>query len=107
MSIKEIPLYLEEVRKNQSNPFKRKLTWSRVRCKLCSDVVLGKPVSSEKDWKTCQQHLKNHGIIVDDGIPVRLFSAARFGRWFRQQLKLNKKLIVVDSEAKQSRKDET
>jgi len=79
-------LRIEEVILNETNPFKKAIHTFRIRCKKCGEIVLGRPVTRQSDWRTIQIHLAvRHGIEVDDGIPIRLLSYASFRRWMKSQ----------------------
>ncbi len=79
---------VEEVLLNANNPFKKKLTWRRLRCSECNEIVLGRGISSQEDWDKVRRHLKDrHGIIEDEGIPIRLLSLPLFRRWLKLQMK--------------------
>jgi len=80
---------VEEVILNQDNPFKKTITWMRLRCRLCGEIVLGKGISNYREWNKVRMHLLlRHGI--DEGgekdVPVRLLSPPLLRRWVREQL---------------------
>lgn len=78
----------ETTRINESNPFKKRMYWTRLKCRLCQEIVLGRPVTSQKDWEKIRSHLRwRHSIGVDEGIPVRLVGNSKFRKWFRKTLR--------------------
>jgi len=84
-------LLVEDIRKNENNPFKKTIYWRQIRCRLCNEIVLGKGISNQKEWKKIKKHLKiRHDIEVDEDIPVRLLSPPLFRRWFKKQIKIGR-----------------
>jgi len=80
---------LDEELLNASNPFKKKLRQTRLRCALCEDrrIILGKGVGSEKDWEIVRRHMRIwHEIDVGEDIPYRLLSLSIFKRLVKQNL---------------------
>jgi len=75
---------IEQVELNTNNPFKKKRLWTRLRCSLCDEIVLGKAISNQKEWDKIRLHLKfRHKIIENEGIPIRLLSMPLFRRWLK------------------------
>lgn len=81
-------IIVEDVILNSENPFKKKLRWQKLRCKLCNEIVLGKGIGTQKEWDKIRLHLEvRHGIEEDEGIPIRLLSSHLLRKWIKLQIK--------------------
>lgn len=75
---------IEEVTKGGG--FKKRIQWIQLRCDLCGMIVLGRGVTSSRDWEIIRRHNKYvHKIEEDEGIPVRLLSTGQFSLWLKKE----------------------
>jgi len=89
-------LKIEDIILNDNNPFKKRISWNRIRCRICDEIVLGKAIGNQKEWDKIRSHLRVvHGINEDEGIPIRLLSSGLYSRWIRIQMKKIKQVKVV------------
>ena len=88
MKVSAPAIIVEEEILNATNPFKKRLHWMRLRCKLCGEIVLGKGICSQEEWDKIRMHLKyRHGIEEAKGIPIRLLSSCHRKKWLKKQIK--------------------
>lgn len=86
---------IEDVILNADNPFKKKIRWTRLRCRVCGEIVLNKGIGSQKDWNKIRSHLKwRHNIEEDEEIPIRLLSHVHLRKWIRAQIKKRRSVSV-------------